>query len=180
MNNEERIEVNYTKLKSLGKRLRRLREIGKVTQKQIEFVTKMDQGHLSRLERGHVNISINYVFLLADFYGVEDFEILNYNAPLPDREKIQRSVTKFLKRNDFYTAEFFKIKLSSIVEDKIIPSKFLQTPKYNKEISLHLKEKYKATFTNSALSQVLKVFIKKGLIERIKTNKKSKFQYRKK
>jgi transcriptional regulator with XRE-family HTH domain len=176
----EKVEVNYTKLKSLGKRLRKLRELGKITQKQIEFVTKMDQSHLSRLEAGEVNVSINYIFLIADFYGLEDYEILNYNGPLPERGRIEKNVTKFLKKNNLSATDYFKDSLSSILKDKILTSKFLTSPKYTKEIAQQILVNYKEKFSTSAISQALDVLIKKGLVEKIKTDKKSKFQYKKK
>ncbi len=172
--------INYAKLSSLGARLKMLREAANISQRQIEFVTGMDQSHLSRIEAGQVNVSLNYIFLIADFFGLEDHEILNFKSSVPDGQILTKNVLKFLKKKNIDSADFFKTGLTSVLEECLVSSKFLSVPRYSKEIAEHIKEKYKEKFTSSALSQALEGLRKKGLIEKLPTDKKSKFQYRKK
>ena len=172
--------INYTKLSLLGTRLKMLREAASISQRQIEFVTGMDQSHLSRIEAGQVNVSLNYIFLIADFFGLEDYEILNFKSPIPEGPILTRNVLRFLKKKNIDTTYFFKTGLTSFLEESVISTKFLSVPRYSKEIADHVKEKYKEKFTSSALAQALEGLRKKGLIEKVPTDKKSKFQYRKK
>jgi hypothetical protein len=58
-------------------------------------------------------------------------------------------------------------------------SKFLSTPKLAKEVVAYCLEKFDAEFTTSQVSSVLNGLYKVGRLERIPTDAKTKFKYRK-
>lgn len=81
--------------------------------------------------------------------------------------------------NGIDPAIFLKKGLANTLRTKILPSKFLSSPRFAKEIADHLNEKFELEFTTTAISQALENLRKRGLIEKLPTDKKSKFQYRK-
>ncbi len=172
----------YKKKNSLikfGKRVRKLRESLNLSQEQIHYATGISQPYIVKIEKAETNIGLGYISLLADFFGLEDFELLQYENPLPDADKLKQSVLRFLKQNGIEAAIFFKKGLIHYLEHILLTSNFLNSPRFSKEVADYLELKYKVRFTTSAISQAMESIRKKGLIEKLPTSKKSKFQYRK-
>ncbi len=151
-----------------------------ISQEQIQYATGIGQSHLSKIEAGVMNIGLSHIAVLAEFYGLEEFELLQYNTSLPDHEELKRDVSKYLKRNGIDPSVFLKKGLAHLLKDRVLPSKFFSTPRYTKEVADYLDEKFNATFNTTAISQALENLRKKGLVDKLATSKKSKFQYRKK
>ncbi len=173
----------YKKKDSLikfGKRIKALREASNLSQEQIHYATGISQPYVVRIEKGETNIGLGYISLLGDFFGLEEYELLNFQNAIPDSDRLKQSVLRFLKKNDIDPSIFIKKGLVHYLTMTLTDSKFLNTPKYTKEIADYLEEKLKSKFTTSAISQALEGVRKKGLIEKIPTDKKSKFQYKKK
>jgi hypothetical protein len=127
-----------------------------------------------------LNIGLTHISVLADFFGLEEFELLQYKNPIPDSELLKKNVSKYLKKSSIDPSIFLKKGLAHLLRDKVLPTRFMASPKYTKEIALYLADKFQAEFTTTAISQALENLRKKGLVEKILTDKKSKFQYRKK
>jgi transcriptional regulator with XRE-family HTH domain len=64
------------------------------------------------------------------------------------------------------------------IETKLLPSKFFSSPRFAREISEYFKEKHGVKLTTTRLSKALDGFVRKGLIEKLETDKKGKFQDR--
>lgn len=165
-----------------GKRLQAFRLAADLSQEQVHLATGVGQSHVAKTELGQVNTSISHVSLYAELFGVDDHELLNYKAPIPDETTLKKNVTKFLKSRGFDPSLFLKQNQgpTHIIETKILDTKFLTTPRLAREIAEYCKEKYDADFTTSQVSKVLDGLHKKGLLEKLKTDKKTKFHYRKK
>ncbi|MBT1697156.1 helix-turn-helix transcriptional regulator [Fulvivirgaceae bacterium PWU4] len=162
-----------------GQRLRAIREAANLSQEQIHYVTGISQSHIARIEAGVLNTGINHVSRLAELFGLEDYELFQYKSPIPDSELLKKNIAKFLKSRDIDPAVFLKKSLVHLIETKLLPSKFFSSPRLAKEIAEYFKEKVNAEFTTSHISQAMEGFVKKGLVEKLETEKKSKFQYRK-
>jgi transcriptional regulator with XRE-family HTH domain len=173
------IHQKETSLVLFGKRLRAIREAANVSQEQLQYATGISQSQIGRIESGTLNTGINHVSRIAEFFGLEDFELFQYKAAVPDSDDLKRSIAKYLKIRDIEPSIFLRKSIVFYLETKVFPSKFLNTPKYTYEIAEYLEEKYNAKFTTTGLSQALERFRKKGFVEKLATDKKSKFRYRK-
>lgn len=167
-------------LSQFGKRLKAFREAAELSQEQVHYATGIGQSNVSQMESGDLNTSLSQLALISEFYGLEDHELLDYKAPVPETEELRRRITKFLKKRNIDPSNVLKQSITTIFERKLIPSKFLTTARFNKEIAEHLVEKYNAKFTTTLIARTLGIFVTRGLLERIPTDKKSKYQYRKK
>jgi transcriptional regulator with XRE-family HTH domain len=162
-----------------GERIKKMRELLNLSQEQIHYATGISQPYIVKIEKAETNIGLGYISLLASFYGLEDFELLQYDNALPDADKIKQNILRFLKQNDIEAAIFFKKGLIRYLELTLLTTNFFNTPKFTKEIAEYLQQKYKTNFTTSAISQAMESVRKKGLVEKLSTDRKSKFQYRK-
>jgi transcriptional regulator with XRE-family HTH domain len=173
------IHQKETSLVLFGKRVRAIREAANISQEQLQYATGISQSQIGRIESGTLNTGINHVSRIAEFFGLEDFELFQYKASVPDSDDLKRSITKYLKTRDIEPSVFLRKSIVFYLETKVLPSKFLNTPRYTQEISEYLEQKHNAKFTTTGLSQALERFRRKGLVEKLTTDKKSKFQYRK-
>lgn len=162
-----------------GRRLKALREAANISQEQIQFATGISQSQIARIESGDLNTGISHVSRLANFFGLEDFQLFQYSEPVPDSEELRKNISKFLKTQSIDSSTFLRKSIVYYLESKVLESKFLHTPRLAIEIAKYLEEKYDAEFTTMSLSQALNRFVKKGRIERVLTDKKSKYRYRK-
>jgi len=67
-------------LKNLGERIREIRELKGITQKQLAHAIDKDQQSIQRLETGKINPSIYYLYEVARGLEVE-LDILIINDP---------------------------------------------------------------------------------------------------
>lgn len=174
------IHQKETSVALFGRRLRAIREAANISQEQVQYATGISQSQIARIESGTINTGINHVSRIAEFFGLEDFELFQYKASIPDSDDLKKGIAKYLKIRDIEPTVFLRKSIVFYLETKVLPSKFLTTPRYTHEISEYLEEKYNAKFTTTGLSQALERFRRKGLVEKTTTPKKSKFQYRKK
>lgn len=163
-----------------GQRLKAIREASNLSQEQVHYATGISQSQIAQIEAGNINTGINRVSTLADLFGLEDYELFQYKSPIPDSELLKRNISKYLKSRDIDPAIFIKKSLVHLIETKLLPSKFFSSPRFAKEISEYFKEKSDTKFTTSHISQAMEGFVRRGLVEKLKTDKKTKFQYRKK
>lgn len=163
-----------------GERLKALREASGLSQEQIQYVTGIHRTQIGRFESGVSGARIEDISALADLFGMEDCELLQYNSPIPDSDNLKRIISKYLKNQGIDPAVFLKQGLVHLIETKLLPSKFFTSFHSTREISEFLQGKERAEFTTSHISQALNGFIRKGLVEKQKTGKKTKYQYRSK
>lgn len=167
-------------LKQFGNRLRSFREASELSQEQVHYATGIGQSNISQMESGSLNTSLSQIALLSEFFGLEDHQLLDYNAAIPETDELRKGISRFCKKRNIDPTDVLKKSITIIFERKLIPSKFLTSPRFTKEIAQHLLEKYDAEFSSTLIARTLGIFSKRGLIERIATDKKSKFQYKKK
>lgn len=167
-------------LVKFGRRLRGIREAANITQEQIHYATGITQPYISDVEGGTLTIGLSHIAVLAEFFGLDEYELLQYKSPIPESEELKQNIIAFLKSNDIDPSIFLRKGLTYLLRTKVLSSKFLITPKYTSEIKEYLTEKFDSSYTTTAISQALENLRKQGLVEKISTQKKSKFQYRKK
>ena len=159
--------------------MRALRLAAELSQEQIHYATGISQSNIYSIELGKLNTSLSQVGLLADFFGMPISEFVNFKSPIPDADILKKGIDIYLKKKKIDPKTFQKKGLAKILRDQILKSKFLSTPRYTKDIADYIFETLKVRFTTSAISQALENLRNQGLIEKVQTDKKSKFQYRK-
>jgi len=162
----------------LGERLKAIRKASGLSQEQVHYVTGIIQSQLARFESGKLSARIDDISMLAELFGLEDYELLQYKASIPDSDLLRKNVSKYLKSRSIDPAVFLKESAAHYIETKLLPSKFFNSPRFTREISEFFKDKHRAKFTTTQLSQALEAFVRKGLIEKLETDKKKRFQYR--
>lgn len=170
---------NKNSINLLGERLKAIRKASGLSQEQIQYVTGINQSQIARFEAGSLAARIDHISLLAELFGMEDHELLQYRSPVPDTEILTKNVSRYLKSRNIDPAVFLKKSLVHLIETKLLPSKFFTSPRLAKEISEFLADKNGPMFTTSHISRTMDDFVRKGRIERLKTDK-SKYQYRNK
>ena len=163
-----------------GERLKALREASGLSQEQIQYITGINRTQIGRFELGVSGARIEDISALADLFGMEDHELLQYKSPIPDGDSLKKIISKYLKNHGIDPTVFLKPGLVHLIETKLLPSKFFTSFRSTREISEFLQEKEGAEFTTSHISQALNGFVRKGHVERAKTGKKTKYQYRSK
>ena len=67
-------------LKALGLKIKVLRTLKDVSQDEISNVIGVDKSYLSKLERGLANPTILYLKSLANYFGIEIKDLVDFNV----------------------------------------------------------------------------------------------------
>jgi transcriptional regulator with XRE-family HTH domain len=172
------VRSNKNSVTLLGERLRSIRKASGLSQEQIQYLTGIVQSQLARFESGKQSARIDDISMLAELYGMEDYELLQYKYAVPDSDFLKRNITKYLKSRRIDPAPFLREGAANNIETKLLQSKFFTSPRFAKEISEYLKEKHNVKFTTTRLSRALDSFVRRGLVEKLESDKKGKLQYR--
>jgi len=164
-----------------GKRLQAIRMAANLSQAQVHEVTGISQSQIARTELGQLNTGIGNVGLYAELFGLEDHEMFDYESPVPNAAVLKKNVSKYLKSRGFDPAIFLKQHQGPtyIIGDKLMGTRFLASPKLTSEIVAYCKEKFDAAFTTTQASKILDGLCKSGLLEKMPTEAKTKFRYKK-
>lgn len=66
-----------------GQRMREIRKHKNLTILDLEATTGIDNGKISKIERGLINVEFYTIARIADALGVEIMDLFNYDGPLP-------------------------------------------------------------------------------------------------
>lgn len=173
---------NKKLLKQFGDRLKEFRIAANLSLAQIHAATGISKTQILRTESGTLNTTLSHISLYADLYGMGVHGLLDFNDPVPDEAVLRQNIKKFLKaQGGIDPGIFFKHDegATNVIITKLLKTNFLNVPRFTREIANFCNEKYKISFSTTVLSRVLDKLQKKGILERLTTDKKSKFQYRK-
>jgi len=170
---------NQRILDQFGKKVKAIRELADLSQEQVQKATGISQSHLAQIESGKFNFRISYLALFAEFYGLEEAELLNYKSALPDSDDLKKRIEKYLKKQNIDPSLVLKKSVTKIIERYVLPSKFLNTPRSTKEIVDYIREKQKVKFTTTEVSRTLGILCQKGLLQKAPIKNGSKFEYKK-
>jgi transcriptional regulator with XRE-family HTH domain len=67
----------------VGQRMRAIRKYKHLTIVELQTLTGIDHGKISKIENGLVNIEFYTLARMADALEVEIMELFNYDGPLP-------------------------------------------------------------------------------------------------
>lgn len=162
-------------------RLNKFLEAADLSPKQVALATGISKRHIESTVGGSVNTSIGYAAAYAELFGVELHSLLNFKEPLPDEAVLNTAIKKYIKVHGIDPRMFFEANEGAThTIEKLLQTVFLNQPRYTKDIADYCMEKFDVEFTTTRLSKVLDNLYKEGRVEKIETDKKSKYQYRKK
>jgi transcriptional regulator with XRE-family HTH domain len=161
-----------------GNRLRNFRERANLSQDQIHYATGVTQTQISKIETANTDPRMTTVFKLAEFFG-QDFQLFLLGSSIPPSNELQRNISKYLIQHGIDPEIFSRKGLTRIIKTELHEGKFFNVPRSTLEITKFLKEKHKVSFTTSRTSDTLEELRRKGLIDKIPTDKKSRFRYKK-
>jgi len=112
-------------IKSLGAILKEAREVSKFSLRDVEEVTKISNAYISQLENDKIkNPSANYLYKLANLYGIEFESLLN-------RAGIIQEKTGSDNRKNISSSALYSSNLSAEEENELI--KYLTFLRYNQK-----------------------------------------------
>jgi transcriptional regulator with XRE-family HTH domain len=178
--------VGYLKnkrlIKRFGDRLKSFRISANLSLQQVHLASGLSKRQITYTESGNINTSISHLALYAELFGVELHELLNFSWPIPNEASLRLGVKKFLKSQGQDPVMFFKPNegATNVIENKLLKTTFLNSPRFAAEIGIYCKEKYNVVFTTTRISKVLDNLYKKGAIQKVRSEKRTKYRYQRK
>lgn len=168
-------------LKAIGQHIKSLRLAANLTLQQVHMATGISKTNIRNMEVGLLNSTIVQMSIYAELYGMTLHELINVTLLPPDEASLRAVVKKFIKGRGMDPAIFFQPseRITNIFENKLLKTSFLTTPRFSSEVAAYCREKYGVHFSSTQVSRAFDNLFNKGLIQKLPTDKKSKFQYRK-
>lgn len=101
-------------LKKLGLRIKELRKKRNLTQEELGESSEMNSKHLSEVERGIVNISVQSLAKVAESLGVSLIELLDIEHQ-KSREELQAEIAKLVSASSYEQVQLVHRVVSDIV-----------------------------------------------------------------
>lgn len=60
------------------------------------------------IESGRLNTGLSHIAALAEFFGLEEFQLLQYADPVPASDLLKKNVARYLKKNGIDPSLFLK------------------------------------------------------------------------
>jgi transcriptional regulator with XRE-family HTH domain len=167
--------------KQFSERFRKFRLNAGLTILQVHIATGISKRQLNYIEAGSLSPNLNHLDLYAKLFGMELHSMLDFSLAVPDESQLKAGIINFLKAKGHDPELFFKPNEGlTVFLQQMLSTNFLNTPKYSREIVKYCEDKYGVKFTTTGISKVMDNFYKEGLIQKLETDKKTKFQYKKK
>lgn len=162
-----------------GKRLGLFKKQSNISYSKIHYATKISENHIKNTVAGKVNIGLLHVEVYAKLFGVNDCDMLDYNAPIPDRNTLQKNISDYFKRIGFKTSDNFKRNGPSYVVEEFIQKFQFPEPLEPVQIRDKLNEAESTLYKTNDISRVLNHLAEEGIIFRIDTGNSKKPKYSK-
>jgi transcriptional regulator with XRE-family HTH domain len=72
-------DTDKKKLKILGANIKRLREAKQLSLRELSYSCNIDNSKISKIEKGHVNITFTTIMQLAEALEITPSQLLNTN-----------------------------------------------------------------------------------------------------
>lgn len=161
-----------------GKRLELFKRKANISYAKIHYATKISENHIKNTVKGTVNTGLLHLEKYAMLFGVNDFEMLDYESSIPDRETLQKNISDYFSKIGFDTSDNFKkIGPSYVVEEFIYETTELSTPLP----AIAIKDKINASkytkYKTNDVSRVLNALAEEDIIIKVPTDNAKKPQY---
>ena len=84
----------------LGKRVRELRKLRKLTQERLAELAGVDISYLGNIERGNENPTVATLEKLAEALAIKPHQILNFEHALQGEKALRRRIIQILDKCD--------------------------------------------------------------------------------
>lgn len=100
----------------LGKRVRELRKMRKLTQERLAELAGVDISYLGNIERGTENPTVATLEKLADVLSTKAHQILNFEHALQGEKALRRRIGQILEKCDEKELQLI-LKIVSAIKD---------------------------------------------------------------
>jgi transcriptional regulator with XRE-family HTH domain len=100
----------------LGKRVRELRKMRKLTQERLAELAGVDISYLGNIERGTENPTVATLEKLADALSIKPHQILNFEHVLQGEKALRRRLNQILDKCDENELQMI-LKMISAIKD---------------------------------------------------------------
>ncbi len=159
-----------------GQRLNKFKKRAK-----IYYATQISENHIKKTVAGKVNAGILHIESYARLFGVEDYEMLNYNAPIPNREDLQDNIQAHFASIGYTSSENFKkLGPSYIVEEFIEELGAFSEPLEAVQLKDLCNTTKGTSYNTNDVARVLNKLDEEGILKKIDTGNAKKPKYDKK
>jgi transcriptional regulator with XRE-family HTH domain len=158
----------------IGKRIRNLRELLSLTQKELGDAVGISKGTIVSIEAGK-GFTGEYILAIGHFFGMELSELSAFRSPLPDEYEFRKHIILYHQRNNSIAYKILENppNLNSLIEFRLCKTDFLSSKHRSvREIIDFFKTEYNLTFQSSVVSQALINATNDGILNRIKDGRK--------
>jgi transcriptional regulator with XRE-family HTH domain len=163
--------------KKIGTRIKKLRVLLNLTQLDLGKTLGISKGTIASMEAGK-SFTGDYLLSVVYFFGMDLVEFFNYDEPLPNELELREHIKSFHQKNNSNQYHVLERppSVKAIIENRLIASEVLSSPRSISEIIDYISSEYKITFNSSVVSQAMINATKQGLIKRIKSSGRN-YQY---
>jgi transcriptional regulator with XRE-family HTH domain len=163
------------KRKSLGQRIKMLREEIGMSQHDLAVATGISNGSVSTIEGGKASFGIDQIIAVGYFFGFELTDLDAENFICPNENLLRSQIISFHKAHHSTAYEYLEKPptINYAIRKRVLKSNLLNAPQKIKEIREFIKTEYGWTYKGSSLTNTLNALAKEGLIK-IETHPKNK------
>jgi len=160
-----------------GKRLGLFKKRSNISYSKIHYATKISENHIKNTVAGKVNIGLLHLELYANLFGVKDRDMLDYDAPIPDRNTLQKNISNYFLKIGFKTSDNFKKTGPSYIIEEFVQEFHFPEPLEAVQIKDKLTETKSISYKTNDISRVLNKLAEEGIVLRIDTGNSKKPKY---
>lgn len=157
--------------KKLGKRIKDLRDLLFLQQKDLAEAINISRGTLNAMEAGK-RFSGDNLLAVSHFFAMTLSELSQYDQPLPTEQELRSRIEKYHKKHKSETYLILNNApdLNKLIEFRLVKEGYLDIPRTVNDVVEHCKSEYDLSFESSVVSQALTNAAETGLLSREKYN----------
>lgn len=161
-----------------GERLGKYKKRSHVSFVKMSFGTSISANHINNTVKGKTNPTLKQVEAYAQFFGVESYQLLQFNAPVPDKTTLQTNIRAHFESIGYISNETFKkLGPSYAVEEFIEEYDEFPRPLEAAEIKEMFNEASGTTYKTNDISRVLNRLAEEDILIKIDTGNPKKPKY---
>ncbi|MFS8617774.1 MAG: helix-turn-helix transcriptional regulator [Solitalea sp.] len=164
--------------KKFGERLGKFKKRAHISFVKMSFGTSISANHINNTVKGKTNTTLRQLESYARFFGVRVYELLQFDAPVPDRATLQKNIRAHFKSLGYITNESFKkLGPSYAVEEFIEEYGAFPRPLEATEIKDLFNKARKTSYKTNDISRVLNRLAREELLIKKDTGNPKKPKY---
>lgn len=161
-----------------GERLGKYKKRSHVSFVKMSYGTLISANHINNTVKGKTNPTLKQVEAYARFFGVKSYELLQFDAPIPDKATLQSNIKAHFEFIGYISNETFKkLGPSYAVEEFIEEYDAFPRPLEAVEIKDLFNEARGTTYKTNDISRVLNRLAEEDILIKIDTGNPKKSKY---